>query len=114
MRPPTCAAPEQRCQRCLQPAPAKVPAAVRRGPAHGPLKTNPLRRWAYSSRPSRLIKFRGAQPSSCLCSVTANVRLVTHHVGELGTAKDEVFELLGRCLVDLGAKTSLLWVTNRT
>ena len=36
------------------------------------------------------------------------------HHDELGTAKDEPFELLGRCLVDLGAKTSLLWVTNRT
>ena len=56
--------------------PVKVLAAARRGPARGPLKTNLARRWAYSSRPPRLTKFRGAQPSSCLCCVTANVRLV--------------------------------------
>ena len=61
--------------------PVKVHAGVRRGPARGPLKTNPARRWAYSSRPSRLTKFRGAQPSSRLCCVTANVRLVPHHAG---------------------------------
>jgi len=97
--------------------PVKVPAGVRRGPASGPLKTNPARRWVYSSRPSRLTKFRGAQPSSRLCCVSANVRLVTHHAGrqlELGTAKDEPFELLGRCLGDLGRETSLVWVTNYT
>ena len=95
--------------------PVKVPAGVRRGPARGPLKTNPARRWAYSSRPPRLTKFRGAQPSSRLCCVTANVRLVPHHAGrqlELGTAKDEVFELLRRILADFGSKNAYLGVSN--
>jgi len=66
--------------------PVKGLAAVRREPARGPLKANPTRRWAYSSRPSRLTKFRGAQPSRCLCCVTANVRLVPHHAGQLEPA----------------------------
>ena len=93
----------------------KVLGAVRRGPACGPLKTNPAHRWAYSSRPSRLTKFRGAQPSSRLCYVTANVRLVPHHAGrqlELGTVKDEVFELLRRILSDFRSKNAYLGVSN--
>ena len=95
--------------------PVKALAAVRCEPARGPLKANPTRRWAYSSRPSRLTKFRGAQPSSCLCCVTANVRLVPHHAGrqlELGTAKDELFELLRRILADFGGKNAYSWVSN--
>ena len=95
--------------------PVKALAAVRREPARGPLKANPTRRWAYSSRPSRLTKFRRAQPSSCVCCVTANVRLVPHHAGrqlELGTAKDEVFELLRRILADFGSKNAHLGVSN--
>ena len=95
--------------------PVKVLAAVRRGPARGLLKTNPARRWAYSSRPPRLTKFRGAQPSSCLCFVTANVRLVPHHAArhlELGTVKDEAFELLRRSLADFGGKNAYSWVSN--
>ena len=93
----------------------KALAAVRREPARGPLKANPTRRWAYSSRPSRLTKFRRAQPSSCVCCVTANVRLVPHHAGrqlELGTAKDKVFELLRRILSDFGSKNAHLGVSN--
>ena len=75
--------------------PVKVSAGKRRGPARGPLKTNPARRWAYSSRPSRLIKFRGAQPSSRLCCVTANVRPVTHHARRAGHGQGRAFRAAG-------------------
>jgi hypothetical protein len=43
------------------------------------------------------------------------VRLVPHHAGrqlELGTAKDEVFELLRRILSDFGSKNAYLGVSN--
>ena len=95
--------------------PVKALAAVRCEPARGPLKANPTRRWAYSSRPSRLTKFRGAQPSSRLCCVTANVGLVPHHAGrqlELGTAKDKLFELPRRILADFEGKNAYSWVSN--
>ena len=75
--------------------PVKALAAVRCEPARGPLKANPTSRWAYSSRPSRLIKFRGAQPSSCLCSVTANVRPVTHHARRAGHGQGRAFRAAG-------------------
>jgi hypothetical protein len=43
------------------------------------------------------------------------VRLVPHHAGrqlELGTAKDEVFELLRRNLADFDGKNAYSWVSN--
>jgi len=43
------------------------------------------------------------------------VRLVPHHAGrqlELGTAKDELFELLRRILADFGGKNAYSWVSN--